>query len=108
VFAGLIDLDDIGMLQPGRGFRLGAKPGQAHRPGMRSRQDHFQRDDALQAKVPRLIDHAHAAATELFQDLVTGNDLAFQRVRVRGQRLADRHGQQPSRFLVVTGLIGAP
>ena len=34
VLAGLVDLDDVGVLQPGDGLGLGAEPGQAGRPGV--------------------------------------------------------------------------
>ena len=84
VLAGLVNLHDVGMKQLGDGFRLGAKPRQAHLTDMRSGQDHLQRDQALQPAVPRLVDDAHAAAAELFQDVVTrhGNSSEHRYARV--------------------------
>ena len=33
-------------------------------------QDHLERDDAVQAQLPSLIDHAHSSAVDFFQQLV--------------------------------------
>ena len=67
------------MKQLGNGFRLGAKPRQADLTNMRSRQDHLQGDQALQPTVPRLVDDAHAATAEFFQDVITRNGHALER-----------------------------
>ena len=48
MLADLVDLDDIGMLQPSHGFALGAEPSQVGRAGMATRQDHFQGDKSLE------------------------------------------------------------
>ena len=94
VLAGLVDLHDVGMKQLGDGFRLGAKPRQAHLADVRSRQDHLQRDQALQPAVPRLVDDAHAAPAEFFQDVVTRNGHALERGRFgrHPDRVAPRIG----------------
>ncbi len=89
VLAGLVDLHDVGMKQLGDGFRLGAKPRQAHLTDMRSRQDHLQGDQALQPAVPRLVDDAHAAPAEFFQDVITRHGHALES-RGAGEQ-TDRH-----------------
>jgi len=73
VLADLVDLNDVGVLQAGDGLGLGAEAGQVRRAGMAARQDHLQRDDAIQLEVPRLVDDTHAALAELAQDLVAGH-----------------------------------
>ena len=49
----------------------------------------LQRDGAAELGVFGLVDHSHAATTEFFDDDVTGNFLA-------GERLKVRHGVQLS------------
>ena len=78
MLAGLVNLHDVGMKQLGDGFRLGAKPRQPDLTDVRSRQDHLQGDQALQPTVPRLVDDAHAAPAEFFQDVVTRHGHALQ------------------------------
>ena len=58
------------MVEIGRRLRLGAEP--PHIPG-RSQlagQDQFHRDEAIGADLARLVDNAHAAAGDLFQQFV--------------------------------------
>jgi hypothetical protein len=69
VLADSKDLNDVGVLQPRRRLRLGTEAGQFLRPGVRPRQDHLQGDGALQRRLPRLVDDAHAAATQFPQHL---------------------------------------
>ena len=71
VLAGLVDLDDIGMRELGDGLGLGAESRQAHGTHVHPGEDHLQGDHALQTPVPGLVDHAHAAAPEFLQDVVT-------------------------------------
>ena len=85
VLAGLVNLHDVGMKQLGNGFRLGAKPRQADLTNMCSRQDHLQGDQALQPTVPGLVDDAHAAPAEFFQDVVTRHGHALQSACSRRQ-----------------------
>ena len=79
VLAGLENLHDVGMKQLGDGFRLGAKPRQAHLTDMRSRQDHLERDQSLQPAMPGLVDDPHAAPAEFLQDVVARNGHALER-----------------------------
>ena len=83
VLAGLVNLHDVGMKQLGDGFRLGAKPRQADLTDMRSARTIFERDQALQPAMPRLVDDAHAAPAELFQDVITRHGHALEPVRAR-------------------------
>ena len=70
VLADLVDLHDVGMLQARDGLRLGLEAGQVRRAGVAARQDHLQRHQPIQLRLPRLVDHAHAAAAQLAEDLV--------------------------------------
>ena len=70
VLADLEDLDDVRVLQLGGGRRLGPEPGELVGPGVAGPEDHLEGDEAVQRLLPRLVDDAHAAATELGQDLV--------------------------------------
>ena len=76
LLADVVDLDDVGVLEPRDGLGLGAEAGRLGRPGVAARQDHLERDLAIEADVPRPVDHAHPAAAELLQDLVAGQDRA--------------------------------
>src|SRR5207247_8534558 len=49
----LVDLHDVAVLQAGDGFGLGAKPGQGRPAGVSPGENHFERDDANQASLPR-------------------------------------------------------
>ena len=104
VLARLVNLHDVGMKQLGNGFRLGAKPRQADLANMRSSQDHLQSDEALQATMSRLVNDAHAAPPELFQDVITRHSHTLQRGRaddrfvrvVAPERRTDRAAMQPT------------
>src|SRR5262249_19741203 len=63
-------LDDVRMLQPGNGLGFRAETGEFLRAGMRLGQDHFERDRAIQSRLPRLIDDAHRAASQLTRELI--------------------------------------
>src|SRR5262249_20757757 len=41
--------------------------------GVGPREDHLQRDGAVQPELPRLVDDAHAAPAQLVEDLVAGD-----------------------------------
>ena len=65
-----MDGDDVRVLQRGRGHGLGAEPLHRLRRRMRPEQEHLERDDAVQALLAGLVDHAHAAVRNLLQQLV--------------------------------------
>jgi hypothetical protein len=74
VLADLVDLHNVGMVQPGHRLGLGAEAGQVFRLGLGAGQDHLQGDEALELRLPRLVDHAHAAAAEQAQHLIARHD----------------------------------
>ena len=74
LLAHVVDLDDVGMLQPRDCLGLGVEAGDLGRAGVAAGQDHLERHLAIEADVPRPVDHAHPAATELLHDLVPGHD----------------------------------
>ena len=67
--ADLVDGDDVRVLEPRGGLGLGAEPGAVRVGGEVRFADHLQRDDAVQALLPGLVDDAHAAAAEFFEQL---------------------------------------
>ena len=65
-----VDGDDVGMLQRGRGDRLGAEPLHRFRRRVRPEQQQLEGDDPIEALLAGLVDHAHAAVPDLLQQLV--------------------------------------
>ncbi len=96
VLTGFVDLDNVGVLQLGDRFRLGTKPGEPYRAGMRPREDHFQRNQALQPHVPGLVDHAHAATAEFLQNLISRHHHALKHGRAGAAWLPARCPARPS------------
>ncbi len=68
--ADLVDLDNVGVLEPGDqagfGFEAGQRPGRRVRPVAQ----HLQGHDALEGEVAGLVDDAHASAAQLTQHFV--------------------------------------
>ncbi len=71
MLANLVDLHDVGMLEPGDGLALPAEPRALGRPRVGSRQDHLQGDNPGQPDLPCLVNNTHPAAAEDAQDLIT-------------------------------------
>ena len=67
------DLNDVRMLQPRDGLGLGKKPLSPFEPSMVAVQNHLQRDNTIEAQMPRLVDDAHTPTAELAHDLVARN-----------------------------------
>ena len=65
-----VDRHDVRMVQARRGFGLGVKPSHFSFAGELPGQHHFHRHNAVQAHLPRFIDHPHAAAVDLLQQFV--------------------------------------
>ena len=68
--ADLVDLHDVGMVQPGDGRRLDPEARPVIVIGVVAGQDHLEGDHPTQADLPRLVDHPHAAAAQHVQDFV--------------------------------------
>ncbi len=77
-FTDVENLNDVGMLKAGDGLGLGSEAGTVFLVGELAAQEHLQRHDTLELRVPRPIDNAHAAAAQLAQDLIRP-DLGGQR-----------------------------
>ena len=58
------------VLQAGDGLRLGVEACQVVGAGVTAAEDHLQGDEAVEA-LPRLVDDAHAAATQFAEEDVT-------------------------------------
>jgi hypothetical protein len=70
VLADFVDGDDVWVLQSRRRFGFGAEARHVVLAGQLPRQDHLERDDAVEPHLPGLVDHTHAAAGDLVQPLV--------------------------------------
>ena len=71
--ADVVDLDDVGVPEPGDGLGLDAEPGEVVGPRLLPAADHLQGDQAVQAGLAGLVDDPHAPFAELLQDLVAGD-----------------------------------
>ncbi len=69
VLADLEDLDDVGMLKPGRRLGLGVEPGGRPRIRISIGSNHLEGHDPLEADLPGFVNRTHAATPELAQDL---------------------------------------
>jgi hypothetical protein len=70
VFADFVDLNNVGMVQTGHRFRLGLEAGADLCGRVLARQDHLERNEPIQATLPGLVHHGHAAVAQFPQDLV--------------------------------------
>ena len=79
----------LGCCELGDGLGLGEEAGCRLGAGMAAAQDHLQSARTVQADLPGLVDHAHAAAAQLAQDLVAGDGRGgpFSRSRRIGLQL---------------------
>ena len=64
VLADVVDLRDVGVSQAGGGPGLDLKAADVLRRGQMRGQDHLHGHDAVERLLPRLVDHAHAAAAD--------------------------------------------
>ena len=84
--ADVVNGHDVGVVEAGGGLGLGPEAlevfGRRQRPG----QQHFQGDDAVEALLPRLENDAHAAAGDLFLDLVIAEVAEARQPDGRGRR----------------------
>ncbi len=70
VRADLVDGHDVRVVEVGGGLGLGAEALHFRLGSETAGKDHLEGDDAVEADLPRLEDDAHAAAGDLFQQLV--------------------------------------
>jgi len=66
-FPELINRHDIGVVQPGGGFRFGFESFQLWFPGELPGEQHFQCDDSIQARVMRAINDTHTSVRNLLK-----------------------------------------
>jgi hypothetical protein len=72
-FADVIDLEDVGMPEPGHRLGLDPEPGEVVGPRLAAAADHLEGDQAFEPAVPRLVDNAHSALAQPVENLV-GSD----------------------------------
>ncbi len=82
MFTDFVDGADIGMIQRRRRARLPAKAFQRLRVARKFIRQKFEGNKAAQLGVLRLIDHTHAAATQLFDNAVVRDGLPNHEVEV--------------------------
>ncbi len=83
------DRHDIGMMQLGGGFGLALESPHLLGVEQRAGREHLECDSPAQRFLLGLVDHAHAAATDLAEDPVVAQPLdshAYRRAVVRGER----------------------
>ncbi len=86
VLADFVDLHNIGVPHARRRLRLDAEACPFPRAGQGAVADQFERDQSIQTHLPGLVDDAHPAPAEFFQDLVTGDRQLLRRRGPRGRR----------------------
>jgi hypothetical protein len=69
-FADFVDGDDAGVIKAGRRFRFPTKPLQVPSSRPMTKANHFESNRAVQAFLPRSINHTLAAAADYLQQLV--------------------------------------
>ena len=90
-----VDLDDVGMLEPGDRLGLGGEAGERVGTGVVPGQDHLQGHFPVQADLAGPVDDAHRASAEFPQDLVAG-DLRLPGHPGSRPALGQRGGDCPS------------
>src|SRR5438874_12474206 len=80
-FSDLEDWHDTFVAELRGGDRLGSKSRAVIGRCKTSAEDCLERDFAIEARMPRLIDHAHAAATDLLLDFILADAIAIWRIR---------------------------
>ena len=73
MFADLVDLDDVRMLQRRHGLRFDEKAGQGIGAGVPSGEHHLEGDEPVELLLPRLVDDPHAAAAKLAENLIAAD-----------------------------------
>src|SRR5262249_44994607 len=76
VLADLVDLDDVGVLEPGGGLGLGLEAGQVVRAAEVAGQDHLQGHQPAQAALAGRVAPPHTAAAQLLKQLVVPDPAA--------------------------------
>ena len=66
----LMNGGNVRMLQTTRGRSLGAEPADLIGGGQGPKKNHFYRHQSVQTNLPRLVNHAHTAASDFLQKLV--------------------------------------
>ena len=98
VLGDVVNLHDVWMLQARDRLRLGMKGGPLLWAGMSSGQDHLQGHHPFEGRLSGSVDDAHAAASQLSQDFITGES------RPRRQLSGEGRGTRGERR-VIEGLI---
>ena len=76
-FSNVVNGADVGMIESRCSLRLAFKTSQGLRIARNIFRQEFQRDKSAQPRVFGLVNDAHTAAAQLFEDTVMGNALVF-------------------------------
>ena len=82
VLADLVDGNDVGMLETGRGLSFMAKSFYERFAGKLASEEHFERDHSVQTELVRAINHAHATTRDF------GDEFIVAQRRARSRRSA--------------------
>src|SRR3954469_6104948 len=69
-----VNWDNVRVMQIGRRFRFNLKALDEGRRGKVTRQDHFEGYHAIERDLPRLVDDAHSAPADLFDQFVIAKE----------------------------------
>ena len=83
MLADLVDGDDVRMLEPADGKRLGSEAMEFALVGMFAGEDHFDRDPAVEAGLPGAIDDPHPAMGHAALDAIAGDFGKLERMHFR-------------------------
>jgi hypothetical protein len=75
--ADFVDPYDVGMVETGDGFGFDPKSRKLNGGSAPARKDHLDRNMPVKFELPRLVNNAHAASSELRHDLKASNPRQF-------------------------------
>ena len=84
VLADLVNGDNVGVLQPGRGGGLGAEPADIFRAGKLAGGKYLDGDNPAQAALAGFVDHPHAAARDFLDQLIVAESAQEERIAEPG------------------------
>jgi len=66
----VVDLENVGMPQPGHALGLAGEPGSSFARPLQMRMKHLERDEPVERAIARSVDGSHSAVADLVEDLV--------------------------------------
>ena len=66
----VVDLENVGMPEPGHALGLAGEPSSSFGRSLQMRMQHLERDEAIERAITRSVDRSHSAVANLVEDLV--------------------------------------